>query len=74
MYNIKPLFIFILLNVHKSIFLEMVLGDRRTTFKLALLNICNFLDYGAGVCKRNPSVAGSRFVMIRDVWSFFSSV
>ena len=70
MYNIKPLFIFILLNVRKSSCLEMVLGDRCTTFKFGLLNICNFLDYGARVCKRNPNVEGSRFVMIRDVWSF----
>jgi hypothetical protein len=45
----------------------MVLGDRCTAFILALLSICNFSDYVAEVCKRNPSVAGSRFVMIRDV-------
>jgi len=38
MYNMKPVFISILLNVLKSSFLEMVLGDRCTTFKLALLS------------------------------------
>jgi len=49
----------------------MVLGDRCTSFILALLGICNFSDYGAEVSKGNPSVAGSRFVMIRDVRGFF---
>ena len=31
--------------MHKSSSLELVLGDRYTTFILALLGICNFSEY-----------------------------